>query len=126
MARTQRRRLKAVPEIAADPDAKATPPAAMPVNYLECHSTGHWWAFVGDTNLVLGPGRKRKPVAFTRRYACQRCGETKKVTRGIDFRIETATYTQPPGYRMDRADTSTSTRYTAMAELLRREGNKWI
>ena len=127
MARTRRGRLAAVPAPEPEPEltpGEATPPERMSDTYLKCHSQGHWWDFVGDANVVLGA--RKKVVAFTRRYECQRCGEVKRVTRGTDFVIASATYTQPPGYRMDRADTSTSTRYTAMAELMRREGARWV
>lgn len=98
----------------------ATPPEDMKTEHLECHTEKHWWSRAGDTNIVVGPGKI--VLAFTRNYSCQRCGETKKIRRARDFVIESSGYVQPPGFRMDRKNKAISSNYTALAELLRREG----
>lgn len=103
-----------------------THPEDMKQVHLECHAEGHWWKMAGDTDLTYGPGGYL--LSFTRNYICQRrvgasqCKETKKIRRSLAFNIESSGYKQPPGFRMERDDKAVSTKYTALAELLAREG----
>jgi len=117
-----RLRKAAAPAEPATRASDATDPRDMREAYLLCHAEQHWWDKRGDTNILRGPGGK--VVEFTRNHVCMRCGETRAVKRTGDFAIVGRAYVQPVGFRMLRDDEGKgeSHRWTALRELLRREG----
>ena len=114
----------AAEHLRAVPDTPRTAAQEMPLPYLECHAEGHWWQHVGDTD-VMKVGRRI--VGFARQHVCSRCGEERRVVRGQNFQIISRSYTQPAGYSLRREgdEVYESHRYTAMREILHREGIRY-